>query len=97
MLIDLLLEDKGQARIIGAPMPTIKLWAKVDGILSIMPKENDPSVSELNVIGLPGTVTCVESPESLAERINVLYGKLQSTGSFIKFGSKGGPSLVDSN
>lgn len=97
MLIDLLLEDKGKPRIIGAPMPTIKVYCKVDGVLSIMPKENDPSVSELNVIGLPGTVTCVEEPERLADRVNMLYGKLQSTGSFIKFGSKGGPSLVDSN
>ncbi len=97
MLIDLLLEDKGQPRLIGAPMPTIKLWAKVDGVISILPKENDPSVCELNIIGLPGTVTCVEPPDELASRINLIYGKLQSSGSFVRFSSKGGNSLVDSN
>lgn len=99
MLIKLELEDKVDHYLIGAPPPTRTVWAKVDGILSIMeyknPRYPGKSYSEVTVIGIPeGAVVVMESMESLANRINDTYRSLGTNGSFIRQRADAGPDNV---
>jgi len=88
VLIKVELEDKGEKIIIGSKTPTIVVWCKTDGILSILPDKHDKNKSEITVVGLPSVVTAMESPESLAARINANYLALAGTGVYKDIGKE---------
>lgn len=90
MLINLKLIEDGAPFLIGAPPPTVTLWAKVDGVLSIFPSKDHDDRSEITVVGIPKVLTCMESSDSLAQRINAIYQQLAAGGSFLKLSSSNG-------
>lgn len=90
MLINLKLIEEGAPFLIGAPPPTITLWAKVDGVLSIFPSKDHEDRSEITVVGIPKVLTAMESADSLAGRINGIYQQMGAKGSFINLGTKSG-------
>lgn len=108
MLLEIELEKVGEVAVIGELIPTMKVWAKVDGILGVMPHEDHRrghDVCTVTIIGFPGVVVAMESAESLAERVNSCYKALGATdGAFVRtradagkpliFAAKGGPAVV---
>ena len=82
MLVKMTLLEAGAPMLIGAPPPTVQLYAKVDGILSLMPDKEHKDRCEITVVGIPKVLTCMESMDSLAKRINEAYLQLRSTSSF---------------
>lgn len=83
MLIKLTLEDAGAGPLlIGAPIPTVDLYTKVDSVLSVLPNKDHKDRCEITVVGIPKVLTCMESPDSLAKRINDLYLQMGRGSSF---------------
>lgn len=85
MLIKMTLVEEGAPMLIGAPMPTVDLWAKVDGVLSVLPHKEHKNRCEITVVGIPKVLTCMEAPDSLAKRINEAYMALGKSSSFTEF------------
>jgi hypothetical protein len=86
MLIDIELLDHSEALIIGGRTPTIKVCAKVDGVLSILPSKGHDDRCELTLVGLPKVVTAMESQDSLKRRVNDMYLAMAHSGIYSTLG-----------